>query len=94
MVTTYKCVDRIFENPLKIAKKLSISKLRFSQRTEMVMANPGSDPRFIESQVDACTEKAPVCSLSDRCCQILVTQILLDKKINQSDDFNPFHRGC
>ena len=38
--------------------------------------------------------KAPVCSLSDRCCQILVTQILLDKKINQSDDFNPFHRGC
>ena len=25
---------------------------------------------------------------------VLVTQILLDKKVNQSDDFNPFHRGC
>ncbi len=44
-----------------------------------LMANPGSDPRFFESWIDGCTEKAPVCSLSDRCCKLLATGIQIDQ---------------
>ena len=43
------------------------------------MANPGSDSRFVEIRIDVCTEKTPVCSLSDRCGQMLATMIQIDQ---------------
>ena len=43
------------------------------------MTNSGSDPGFVENWIDGCTEKAPVCSLSDRCCKLLATGIQIDQ---------------
>ena len=43
------------------------------------MANPGSDPGFVENWIDGCTEKAPVCSLSDSDCKLLATGIQIDQ---------------